>query len=439
MLRRTPSLRLKSSGALAIAQQLRTSHSDSTGDALWRQWYDERFRNGLVAALGIDLVHVRPRRVALRMDAAALHMNPLGVAHGGSLGALADTALGLGCHLATNNVNPRERAADSERQGTFAVMNLNVDFLAPVRQGDSLLATAEQTHAGKRSQAWAVTVTRESDGKTVCSARGLALNLKQSDTLLVGSAACDASPRETFAPEILAKMGKGFQMERMDKSDIERRFDKLSERWESYVEKLGYVPVFHWLTGCANALSRCAREAGDHVEVLDLACGIGLIAKCVRSGLRDDLGDVRMTGVDISTGMLAKALHAGVYTGGVLRHDLEETFPLDSEKYDIVTFCGASELLDMSLVMPEVRRVTRAGGVLWITFQHQGSNEKNPTAHQSIQGMSEEEAHVLLRSHGFEVLSSRLEPRAFVTPQPDGKEAVPVPYLFVVAKKKGAE
>lgn len=386
--------------------------------------------------LGIGLAEVRPRRVALRMEATAVHMNPLGVAHGGSLGALADTALGLGCHLAVNNVDPEAVDSESERKGTFAVMNLSVDFLAPVKEGDSLLATAQQTHGGKRTQSWAVTVTRERDGKVVCSARGLALNLKAHTTTVDAMETADTSRRGTFAPEVLQKMGTGFQMARMDKSDIERRFDKLSERWESYVEKLGYVPVFHWLTECAGAYTPAhTQERKAHVEVLDLACGIGLIAKCVRSGLVTDLGDVRVTGVDISTGMLAKALQAGVYNGGVLQHDLEQRLPLDSDKFDIVTFCGASELLDMSLVMPEVSRVTRRGGVLWITFQHCSGQEKNPTEHQSIEGITEEESHRLLRSHGFEVRSSRLEPRAFVTPQPGGRDVAPVPYLFVVAEK----
>eukprot|EP00011_Vannellida_sp_DIVA3-517-6-12_P011575 CAMPEP_0114614108 /NCGR_PEP_ID=MMETSP0168-20121206/5479_1 /TAXON_ID=95228 ORGANISM="Vannella sp., Strain DIVA3 517/6/12" /NCGR_SAMPLE_ID=MMETSP0168 /ASSEMBLY_ACC=CAM_ASM_000044 /LENGTH=355 /DNA_ID=CAMNT_0001825137 /DNA_START=265 /DNA_END=1329 /DNA_ORIENTATION=+ len=351
------------------------------------------------------------------MRAARQHMNPLGVAHGGSLGALADSALGLGCHLASAGVNPRS-AHDAVTRGAFAVMNLSMDLLAPVLEGDTLLATARQVHGGRRTQSWTVDIVRNADERLVCTARGIALNLSEKNAEDTVGSKRNAEERKGFEEPVLKKMGEGFQMQRMDKSEIEKRFDKLSERWESYVEKLGYVPVFRWLEKCAQSFQPARDRGGSRVDVLDLACGIGLIAKCVTSNLGGGRLPARATGVDISTGMLAKALHAGVYNGGVVQHDLEQSFPLDTASYDLVTFCGASELLDMSLVMPEITRVTRPLGKLWATFQYHDENLPNPTEHQSIVGMTREEVEKLLTTHGFAVDDCTLEPRAFVTPQP---------------------
>ena len=95
-------------------------------------------------ALGIDISDVSPGRATATMTVTDAMVQGHGTCHGGYLFLLADTAFAFACNS--------ERAA--------VASGADVDFLAPVREGDVLVAVAaERVHRG-RSGLYDVTVRR---------------------------------------------------------------------------------------------------------------------------------------------------------------------------------------------------------------------------------------------------------------------------------------
>jgi acyl-CoA thioesterase len=97
------------------------------------------------ASLGIEAVELAPGRAVLRMPVTATMVNGHGIAHGGYVFLLADTAFACAC----NSHGPVTVAAGAD-----------IVFVAPVRAGDVLVAEAvERTRYG-RSGICDVTVRR---------------------------------------------------------------------------------------------------------------------------------------------------------------------------------------------------------------------------------------------------------------------------------------
>jgi acyl-CoA thioesterase len=95
--------------------------------------------------LGIDLVESAPGRATARMAVTGAMVNGHGLAHGAFVFAVADTAFACAC----NSHGPVTVAAGAE-----------ITFVAPVRQGDELVAEAvERTRYG-RNGIYDVTVRR---------------------------------------------------------------------------------------------------------------------------------------------------------------------------------------------------------------------------------------------------------------------------------------
>jgi acyl-CoA thioesterase len=105
--------------------------------------------------LGITVSDVSPGHATATMRIAATMVNGHGIAHGGYVVLLADTAFAFAC----NTYNARTVA-----QG------LDVSFLAPVRAGDELVAVAAERFRRGRSGIYDVTVSR--DGEVVAELRG---------------------------------------------------------------------------------------------------------------------------------------------------------------------------------------------------------------------------------------------------------------------------
>lgn len=74
--------------------------------------------------------------IALRIDVR--HTNMRGIAHGGMLAALADSALGIGLSIAC------------DEKISFVTVNLSTDFIAAARPGDWVEAHVEIVRIGKR-------------------------------------------------------------------------------------------------------------------------------------------------------------------------------------------------------------------------------------------------------------------------------------------------
>jgi acyl-CoA thioesterase len=99
-------------------------------------------------ALGITPVELRDGYALLRMTVAENMINGHGIAHGGYVFLLADTAFACACN----------------RTGSVTVAaTAEIDFIAPVHEGDELVAEAvERTRFG-RSGIYDITVRRGSE------------------------------------------------------------------------------------------------------------------------------------------------------------------------------------------------------------------------------------------------------------------------------------
>ncbi len=95
--------------------------------------------------VGMELVHVGQGAAVVRMRVAMQMLNGHAVAHGGYVFMLADTAFACAC----NSEGPATVAAGAD-----------ISFLAPVREGDVLTATAMQRARYGRSGIYDVTVRR---------------------------------------------------------------------------------------------------------------------------------------------------------------------------------------------------------------------------------------------------------------------------------------
>jgi acyl-CoA thioesterase len=95
--------------------------------------------------LGIEVVEYGEGSAVLRMTVTASMVNGHGIAHGGYLFLLADTAFACAC----NSHGPVTVAAGA-----------GIDFVAPAREGDVLVATARERTRYGRSGLYDVSVLR---------------------------------------------------------------------------------------------------------------------------------------------------------------------------------------------------------------------------------------------------------------------------------------
>lgn len=113
-------------------------------------------RDAFTQWLGASIVEVRPGYCALRMRVRAEMINGFGVAHGGIVFSLADSAMAFACNI-TGYV-------------TVAVDN-SVSYPAAVQLDDELTAIAEEEGASSRLAYYRV-VVRRAEGAAVALFRG---------------------------------------------------------------------------------------------------------------------------------------------------------------------------------------------------------------------------------------------------------------------------
>jgi acyl-CoA thioesterase len=107
-------------------------------------------------SLGVHLEDVRPGSARLRMKVRPDMVNGHGIAHGGIVFALADSAFAVACNT-YNAVTVAAAAA--------------IDFLAPARVNDELTAHARELWRSKRSGIYAIVVANQR-GEPVALFRG---------------------------------------------------------------------------------------------------------------------------------------------------------------------------------------------------------------------------------------------------------------------------
>jgi acyl-CoA thioesterase len=113
-------------------------------------------RDAASQALGMELEEVGPGSARLRMPVRPDMLNGHGTCHGGVVFALADSAFAFACN--------------SHGAVTVAA-GCTIEFLAPAREGDVLVAAAEERARDGRQGVYDVDV-RRADGTLVASFRG---------------------------------------------------------------------------------------------------------------------------------------------------------------------------------------------------------------------------------------------------------------------------
>jgi acyl-CoA thioesterase len=93
--------------------------------------------------VGMELLHLRPGAAVVQMRVAMQMLNGHSICHGGYVFMLADTAFACAC----NSDGPVTLAAGAD-----------ISFVSPAREGDVLVATAEERTRFGRSGIYDVTV-----------------------------------------------------------------------------------------------------------------------------------------------------------------------------------------------------------------------------------------------------------------------------------------
>jgi len=107
-------------------------------------------------ALRISIDEVGPGRATARMRVTADMTNGHGIAHGGYIFLLADTAFAYAC----NTYGP-----------VTVAQACQITFLSPAREGDELVAAAEERVRMERNGIYDVSV-RRADGQVLAEMRG---------------------------------------------------------------------------------------------------------------------------------------------------------------------------------------------------------------------------------------------------------------------------
>ena len=113
-------------------------------------------------SLGMRIDHIAPGAADLSMVVTAAMLNGHGIAHGGYIFTLADSAFAFACN--------------SYNQTTVAQQN-QITYLSPGQPEERLTATAREVSRSGRSGIYDVTVTGEDD-RVVALFRGLSRSIK---------------------------------------------------------------------------------------------------------------------------------------------------------------------------------------------------------------------------------------------------------------------
>jgi acyl-CoA thioesterase len=117
-------------------------------EAMWKE--DDASKG-----LGMEIVEIRPGEAILTMTVKPHMVNGHGIAHGGFIFLLADSAFAFAC----NSHNERAVAAQC-----------NISFIRPGKRGDRLVATAREISRTGRSGIYDVRVT--ADETAIAELRG---------------------------------------------------------------------------------------------------------------------------------------------------------------------------------------------------------------------------------------------------------------------------
>ena len=119
-------------------------------------------RDTAVHALGVHLVRVAPGHAEVAMTVRADMLNGHAICHGGFIFTLADSAFAYACN--SYNLNT-------------VASGCTIDFLAPAREGDVLIAVAQERSVSGRTGVYDIEVRNE-HGDKIALFRGKSYRIK---------------------------------------------------------------------------------------------------------------------------------------------------------------------------------------------------------------------------------------------------------------------
>ena len=132
--------------------------SESDADALARRVAGNMLsKEGTGPSWGLVIEEAREGYARVRMTVRADMANGHGIAHGGMIFSLADSAFAYACN---------------SRNATTVAAHASISFLSPAKVGETLVAEAEERARNGRSGVYAVRVTA-GDGRIVAEFQGL--------------------------------------------------------------------------------------------------------------------------------------------------------------------------------------------------------------------------------------------------------------------------
>jgi 1,4-dihydroxy-2-naphthoyl-CoA hydrolase len=121
-----------------------------------REMCQKAAKGTLSDLLGMEVLSAERARLTARLKVGREHLGPTGFVHAGTVVTIADTCAGMGCVVSF-----------PEHARGFTTIELKTNFPRSAKADDVLVCEARMVHAGRTTQVWDVTVTRESDGEVV--------------------------------------------------------------------------------------------------------------------------------------------------------------------------------------------------------------------------------------------------------------------------------
>jgi uncharacterized protein (TIGR00369 family) len=122
--------------------------------------------------IGVEWEEATATRVVARLRIDERHLQPYGIVHGGVYCAVAESVASVGAHLSGLQYDPENGAVGLEN---------HTSFLRAVGAGAEITFEATPLHAGRRTQAWQVSI-RDERGRDVAASR-VRLMVLRTDTV----------------------------------------------------------------------------------------------------------------------------------------------------------------------------------------------------------------------------------------------------------------